>query len=125
MPIYRNQTNTMSQIQALSRIRITNAQEATALLRALMPLYEQVAHILQVTSVARTLTRNAIKRDKEAQATTQPAPIPTVPEPTAPFTPEPIDTEEGYSQSDVEAKLETLKKATKTTKAKSTKKGTK
>lgn len=120
MPIYRNQTNTMSQIQALSRIRITNAQEATALLRALMPLYEQVAHILQVTSVARTLTRNAIKRDKEAQIT-QPAPTPEPTPVNAPFTPEPIDTEEGYSQSDIDAKLDTLKKATK----KTTKKGKK
>lgn len=122
MPLYRNQTNTMTQIQALSRIRITNAQEATALLRALGPIYEQVAHVLQATSVTRTLIRNMAKRDKEA---TQPTPTPT-PEPTpvnAPFTPEPIDTEEGYSQSDVDAKLDTLKKATKSTKT--TKKGTK
>lgn len=122
MPIYRNQTNTMSQIQALSRIRITNAQEATALLRALGPIYEQVAHVLQATSITRTLIRNMAKRDKETPAPLTPSSTTDIQLHDAPFTPEPIDTEEGHSQSDIDAKLETLKAAKST---KSTKKGKK
>ena len=49
--LYRNQTNTLTQISMLSRIRITNSQEAVALLRAMGPLYEQICAVLQRESI--------------------------------------------------------------------------
>ena len=112
MPVYRNQTNTMSQIVNLSHIRITNTQEAVAFLRAIQPLNEQVAAVLQ---------RSALKAQQQinkAQIAAAPAPAPIpeptpVPEPDKPFEAEDLSSDEGYSETEVEARVEKLKKAKK------------
>ncbi len=109
MAIYRNQTNTIQLITNLSHIRITTVQEAVAFLRAIQPLQTQVAEVLQRSSVR---LQQSVNR---AQTTVQaPAPVPTpVEEPAKVFVPEDVTTEEGFSDSEVEAKVEKLKKAKK------------
>lgn len=110
MPVYRNQTNTLSQITMLSRIRITTTQEAVAFLRAIQPLQEQVAAVLQTESLRRQQTINR-----------QAAPTPETPEPEAAPAPEPekkfeaedLSSDEGYSEAEMEARVEKLKKAKK------------
>lgn len=109
MAIYRNQTNTISLITNLSHIRITTVQEAVAFLRAIQPLQEQVASVLQ---------RSSIVAQREINRAQAPAPAPTpapaiVEEPQKVFVPEDVTTEEGFSESEVEAKVEKLKKARK------------
>ena len=111
MAYYRNQTPTMTQIVNLSHIRITTVQEAVAFLRAIQPLNEQVASVLQRSSLRAQQAMN------KAQA---PAPKPVVEkeptpvvEPDKPFEPEDLSTDEGYSETEVEEKVAKLKKAKK------------
>lgn len=98
--IYRNQTSALSQIQMLSRIRITTAQEAVAYLRAIQPLNEQVAHVLQRASV------NAVYQNQ---------PQPTAPEPVKEPEPAPVvnnqfePTNFGNEMSEEEIKTNTAK----------------
>ena len=114
MLVYRNQTPTMTQIQLLSQMRITTVQEAIAFLRAMRPINDQIAGVLQRSGLQQ---QHALNRAVQATA---PAPEPTpepTPEPSAPvFVPEDLSTDEGHSEKEVEAKVEKLKKATKKTK---------
>lgn len=112
--LYRNQTNTLSQITMLSRIRITTTQEAVAFLRAIQPLHEQVAAVLQTASLKR---QQAINR-QAVPAPVTPEPEVTAPEPERKFEAEDLFSEEGYSESEVKARVEKLKKAKKETKEK-------
>ena len=110
MPVYRNQTNTMSQIVNLSHIRITTTQEAVAFLRAIQPLNEQVAAVLQRSAL------RAQQQINKAQIAAAPAPAPApeptpVPEPDKPFEAENLSDDEGYSDKEVEEKVAKLKKA--------------
>ena len=106
--VYRNQTNTLSQITMLSRMRITTTQEAVAFLRAIQPLNEQVAAVLQQAS---------LKRQQAINKQSIPAPVPPAPEaipapePEKKFEAEDLSSDEGYSESEVEKRVETLKKA--------------
>lgn len=107
--IYRNQTNTLAQIQAMSRMRITNSQEAVAFLRALAPLQEQVAFVLQRASIARQQEINKVSQ-VPVQETPAPAPVVSAPET---FVPEDLSSDEGFSEKEVEEKVEKLKAARK------------
>lgn len=107
MPVYRNQTNTLSQIAMLSRIRITTPQEAVAFLRTINHLNLQVAQVLQRSSLAQQRALNPAPTSIPVQ-TPDPTPIPT-PEKT--FVPEDLSTDEGYSEEETEAKVEKLKAA--------------
>ena len=111
--IYRNQTNTITQITNLSHIRITTVQEAVAFLRAIAPLNEQVAAVLQRASIYK---QHSINQFRAAAPAPTPAPAPAV-EPTKPFEPENLSTEEGYSNKEIEEKVAKLKKANKSNKA--------
>lgn len=108
MPVYRNQTDTLSQITMLSRIRITTTQEAVAFLRAIQPLHEQVAAVLQTAS---------LKRQQEINRQAAPAPVTPelevtpAPEPEKKFEAENLSSDEGYSEAEMEARVERLKKA--------------
>lgn len=106
--VYRNQTNTITQITNLSHMRITTVQEAVAFLRAIQPLQEQVANVLQRASV---MAQHSMNR---AVAPT-PAPVVETPaspvEPDKPFEPEEMDSDEGYSDKEVKEKVNKLKKA--------------
>lgn len=108
MPVYRNQTNTMTQITMLNRMRITTSQEAVAFLRAIQPLHEQVAAVLQRESLRKQQELN--RRAIPAPTTPEPAPTPA-PEPEKKFEPEDLSSDEGYSDSEIEAKVEKLKKS--------------
>lgn len=107
MAIYRNQSNTITQITNLSHIRITTVQEAVAFLRAIQPLQEQVASVLQ---------RSSLQVQQQVNRAQAPAPTP-IPEPKiveeAPkvFVPEDLSTDEGFSDEEVETKVAKLKKA--------------
>ena len=110
MPMYRNQSNTMTQITQLSHLHITTTQEAVAFLRAIQPLQEQVAFVLQKKSLA---DQQALNR----RVTPAPAPTPEptpAPEPEKKFEAEDLSSDEGYSEAEVEARVEKLKKAKKT-----------
>lgn len=107
--IYRNQTDTMTQITMLSHLRITTTQEAVAFLRAIQPLQEQVAYVLQRKALA---DQQAMNRQAAPAPTPQPEPTPA-PEPDKPFEAEDLSTDEGYSDKEVEEKVEKLKKARK------------
>ena len=107
--LYRNQTNTITQITNLSHIRITTVQEAVAFLRAIQPLQDQVASVLQ---------RSSIRMQQEVNKAQTPVKEPVVEEKVveeAPkvFVPEDLTTEEGYSDKEVEDKVAKLKKAKK------------
>lgn len=111
--IYRNQTNTITQITMMSHMKITTTQEAVAFLRAIQPLQEQVAYVLQRKAIA---DQQVVNR---AQATPAPAPAPEptpAPEPEKPFEAEDLSTDEGYSDKEIEEKVEKLKKASKKSK---------
>lgn len=108
MPVYRNQTNTMTQITMLNRLRITTSQEAVAFLRAIQPLQEQVAMVLQRESLRKQQDLN--RRVIPTPTTPEPAPAPA-PEPEKKFEPEDLSSDEGYSESEIEAKVEKLKKS--------------
>lgn len=117
MPVYRNQTNTMTQIVNLSHIRITTTQEAVAFLRAIQPLNEQVASVLQRSAL------RAQQQINKAQTVSRPAPAPVQapapdPEPEKPFEAENLSDEEGFSDKEVEEKVAKLKKAKRESKSK-------
>lgn len=104
--LYRNQTNAMSQIQALGRMRITTVPEAVAYLRIQSTINTQIAQVLQTAS---------IRMQSSMQAPAQPQPVvkePTVaPEQTQAFEAEDLASDEGFSESEIDAKVEKLKKA--------------
>lgn len=108
--IYRNQTNTLAQIQAMARMRITNSQEAVAFLRALAPLQEQVAFVLQRASIVR---QQEINRASQVPVQETPAPAPTPVSAPETFVPEDLSSDEGFSEKEVEEKVEKLKAARK------------
>lgn len=108
MPVYRNQTNTMTQITMLNRLRITTSQEAVAFLRAIQPLHEQVAAVLQKESLRKQQDLN--RRAVPAPVIPEPEIIPN-PEPEKNLVPEDLSSDEGYSESEIEAKIEKLKKS--------------
>ena len=108
MAVYRNQTPTMVQIQMLSQMRITTVPEAVAFLRAMRPINDQIAGVLQ---------RSGLRQQHIANRVAAPAPTP-VPTPTPapatevkPFEPEDLSTDEGHSEKEVEQKVEKLKNA--------------
>ena len=108
--IYRNQTSTMSQIQMMSRMRITTPQEAVALLRALAPLQTQVAYVLQRSSlnIQQNINREVQKPISEPTPVETPTPVQH-----EVFVPEDLSSEEGFSEKEVEEKVAKLKKARK------------
>lgn len=115
MPIYRNQTPTMTQIRMLSNMHITTTQEAVAYLRAQARINEQVAYVLQRASLKEQQMRNTKKEEAapapvgkpETVIKDEPVPVETG------FVPEDLSTDEGYSDSEVKAKVAKLKKAKK------------
>lgn len=108
MAIYRNQTNTITQITNLSHIRITTVQEAVAFLRAIQPLQEQVAAVLQRSSLRAQQDINRAQTPVQAPVMEESK---IVEEPQKVFVPEDLSTDEGYSDKEVEEKVEKLKKA--------------
>lgn len=118
MPAYRNQTPTLTQIQMMSRMRITTAQEAVAFLRAVAPLNEQVAYVLQRSSLReQQAINNADMASRRTQTEPTPTPVTTtvssLAEDDKTFVPEDLSSDEGYSDTEVEAKVAKLKKARK------------
>jgi len=103
----------MTQITMLNRLRITTSQEAVAFLRAIQPLHEQVAAVLQKESLRKQQDLN--RRAVPAPTTPEPEVAPA-PEPEKKFEPEDLSSDEGYSEAEVEARVEKLKKAKKTKK---------
>lgn len=108
MPVYRNQSNTIMQITQLSHLRITTTQEAVAFLRAIQPLQEQVAFVLQRKAIADQQVVNRAQAVKPVEPIPEPTPVV---EPEKPFEAEDLSTDEGYSDKEVEEKVEKLKKA--------------
>lgn len=106
--LYRNQTNTMTQIQLLSQMRITTTQEAIAFLRAMRPINDQIAGVLQRGALAQQHLVN-----RQSAVDTMPAPQPTAPEPAQdkPFEPEQLNEETGYSEADTNARISQLKRS--------------
>lgn len=105
--IYRNQTPTMTQIQLLAQMRITTVPEAVAFLRAMRPINDQIAGVLQRASLSQ---QRAINQEIAPAPTPEPTPAPT-PEPQKVFVPEDLQTEEGYSEEDIKEKVSKLKKS--------------
>lgn len=116
--VYRNQTQAIEEIKRMQRIRITTKAEAVAFLRALAPLHEQVAGVLQRTSIAE---QHAINRGRIEQAKEEVKEEPKVePKPQEVYgfgetpktlVPEDLSSDEGYSDKEVEEKVAKLKKA--------------
>lgn len=104
MPLYRNKTNTLSQITMLSNMRITTVQEAVAFLRALPPLYNQVCAVLQRRSVSEVM-----QKSQKVQPAPAPAPEPVAPEPSVvKVEPESFENEGGYSAEETEKRIKEL-----------------
>lgn len=113
--LYRNQTNTMTQIQLLAQMRITTVPEAVAFLRAMGPINAQIAQVLQRTSInlqhqsqapVQPMPNNNVRPDLQPEAQ-------EVVEPNAPFKAEDLSTDEGFSEAEVEEKVAKLKAAKK------------
>lgn len=109
MGVYRNQTPTMDQIKMIGNMRITTPQEAVAFLRAIQPINEQVAYVLQRVGLReqQKVNRNVARPVEEVQIE-QPAPTVEAPKE---FVPEEMDTEEGYSEKEIEDRVAKLKSA--------------
>lgn len=109
MSIYRNQTPTMDQIKMIGTMRITTPQEAVAFLRAIQPINEQVAYVLQRVGLRE---QHAINREvaKPIEEVEIEQPAPTVEAPKE-FVPEEMDTDEGYSEKEIEDRVAKLKSA--------------
>lgn len=112
--IYRNQTPTMTQIQMLAQMRITTVPEAVAFLRAMRPINDQIAGVLQRASLAQQVEINRAsfaKEPVEEPAKNEVAKEVKDPEPQKVFVPEDLLTEEGYSEEEEKAKVDKLKAA--------------
>lgn len=109
MAFYRNQTPTMDQIKMMGNMRITTPAEATAFLRTLPNLLAQVAYVTQRIGLndQREINRNIVHPVEDVEIE-QPAPTVDVPKE---FVPEKMDTEEGYSEKEIEAMVAKLKSA--------------
>lgn len=120
MAFYRNQTPTMDQIKMMGNMRITTPAEATAFLRTLPNILAQVAYVTQRIGIndQREINRN-IARPVEEVKIEQPAPVVETPKE---FVPEDMDTEEGYSEKEIEARVAKLKSAKKVKKDESSSK---
>lgn len=104
---YRNQTPAISAIQAISKIRITNPQDAVAFIRTVQPIYEQIASVLLKESLFRQHHANKVA----FAAAPQPEPVQEVKPVEAPktFVPEDLTTDEGFSEAEIEEKVSKLK----------------
>lgn len=112
--IYRNQTPTMTQIQMLAQMRITTVPEAVAFLRAMRPINDQIAGVLQRASLAQQVEINRAslaKEPVEEPVKDEVAKEVKDPEPQKVFVPEDLLTEEGYSEEEEKAKVDKLKAA--------------
>lgn len=116
MPLYRNQTNTLTQIKQLAGMRVTTTQEAVALLRAFIPLYEQVCAVLQRNSVNDQYVSNKPIQPVEPA---EPEPAPT-PEPNLEnkLEPETFNEDEDFSEDEKAKRVAELKETKKTKKEK-------
>ena len=108
--IYRNQTPTMTQIQMLAQMRITTVPEAVAFLRAMRPINDQIAGVLQRASLAQQIEINRTSLAKEPVEEPVKSEVKD-PEPQKVFVPEDLLTEEGYSEEEEKAKVDKLKAA--------------
>ena len=115
--VYRNQTQAIDEIKRMQRIRITTKAEAVAFLRALAPLHEQVAGVLQRTSIAEqhAINRGRIEQAKEEKVEPKVEQKPQEAygfgETPKTLVPEDLSSDEGYSEKEVEEKVAKLKKA--------------
>lgn len=109
--IYRNQTPTMTQIQMLAQMRITTVPEAVAFLRAMRPINDQIAGVLQRASLAQQVEINRASLAKEPVEEPVKNEVVKDPEPQKVFVPEDLLTEEGYSEEEEKAKVDKLKAA--------------
>ena len=105
---YRNQTSTLTQIAMLSRMRITTAPEATAFIRAIIPLLTQLGGVIQNASLREQQAINRALVAEQPEPIEEPAPV-IVAEPISPFTPENLFSEEGYTEEELAARIEKLK----------------
>lgn len=109
--IYRNQTSTMTQIQLLAQMRITTVPEAVAFLRAMKPINDQIAQVLQRASLAQQRALNQPIPVQKPEQKTEQKTEQTPPTPEKTFVPEDLSTDEGYSEEETEAKVSKLKAA--------------
>ena len=114
--VYRNQTQTIEEIKRMQRIRITTSQEAVAFLRAIAPLHEQVAAVMQRTSIsAQHAVNRAMTEEVKPEPENKPEEVKEVKEVVADapkaLVPEDLSSDEGYSEKEVEEKVAKLKKA--------------
>lgn len=106
-PMYRNQTNNMSIIQAVGAMRITTPQEAVAFLRAEQNVHNQIVGVLQRVSL-----RNQQELNRQVTLPVEPKPVETpAPEPAKTFEPEDLSSDEGFSEEEVEKRVSQLKSA--------------
>lgn len=107
--IYRNQTPTMTQIQMLAQMRITTVPEAVAFLRAMRPINDQIAGVLQRASLAE---QRAVNKAVMPEPVTVKDTAPQFEQPEQKvFVPEDLTTDEGYSEEEEKAKVDKLKAA--------------
>lgn len=112
--VYRNQTQAIEEIKRMQRIRITTVSEAVAFLRAIAPLHEQVAGVLQRQSIAAQHAMNRIKTEEvkeEPKEEPKPQEVYGFGETPKTLVPEDLSSDEGYSDKEVEEKVAKLKKA--------------
>lgn len=110
---YRNQTSTNQKIQMLSSLNITTIQEAVAYLRTQQVINAQIVAVLQKAglSVQQSINRleQAAAQPVAQAAMPAPAPVEEVTKVEVPV--EEIDTKEEFTDNEVKARVETLKKA--------------
>ena len=107
--VFRNQASTVQKIQMISSLRITTKDEAAAFLRAIAAINEQIAAVLQRSSMADLAERNKAKN-------TAPAPTPTpnkIPEEPKEAVPVNISDEDEHTDDDAQARKEQLLAAVK------------
>ena len=80
MAFYRNQTPTMDQIKMMGNMRITTPAEATAFLRTLPKILEQVSYVTQRIGLGEQHQANREAMEKIERAVEE-TPAPIAPEP--------------------------------------------
>lgn len=113
---YRNQTSTNQKIQMLASLNISTIQEAVAFLRAQQTVNAQIVTVLQKAGLIRQQARNRVEQTLKYPEAVAAMPVDNTPEQVVAKTEVPaedIDTKEGFTETEVKSRVETLKKTSK------------
>lgn len=121
MALYRGKTTTMQKIQAAASIQITNTEEAVAYLRSMSNNLVQIATIMQRNKLTMSSLKNAQTQLNQPSQPAELVDTSVAVEEVSADKPISFDDEEQHTETQKEARLAKLRKATKKTEDKESK----